>query len=383
MTKKYNPMGTTQIPERKSNLRTIVLITIAFFSISLPSCTKDPVTPDNPSNRETPSAPTNVFAYPDDTKDSITWSSVYSATNYVTKYYVYAAPVSGYKGTIVATITATSATTYSFIHTGLTNGVPYYYYVTALNSAGEGAKSSEVSATPNVPLSKTTSVVILQDLPAICNAAPLRYYDPTNKDWGLNPRAITDTFHLYAASYVIKGIDTTLYGNSDYRFSANPKSTPPNVLLKYSTPKAVLSIPLSEFNKAQAIYWLNSGDAQVPANKVIPGTWDTLPVPIKISGLTDLSKIKSIWVRVPTDYHMAYPASVPVMYEKTFVVSDFLAVNGWAKLDKAKETLYKVNGDFYFIVPVKNQRDVNPSFEIRITYTDGSVVEQMLLYYGQ
>ena len=80
---------------------------------------------------------------------------------------------------------------------------------------------------------------------------------------------------------------------------------------------------------------------------------------------------------------MAYPASVPVMYEKTFVVSDFLAVNGWAKLDKAKETLYKVNGNFYFIVPVKNQRDVNPSFEIRITYTDGSVVEQMLLYYGQ
>ena len=71
------------------------------------------------------------------------------------------------------------------------------------------------------------------------------------------------------------------------------------------------------------------------------------------------------------------------MYEKTFVVSDFLAVNGWAKLDKAKETLYKVNGNFYFIVPVKNQRDVNPSFEIRITYTDGSVVEQMLLYYGQ
>src|SRR5207253_10404245 len=33
----------------------------------------------------------------------------------------------------------------------VTNGVTYYYQVSAVNSPGEGAKSNEASATPNTP----------------------------------------------------------------------------------------------------------------------------------------------------------------------------------------------------------------------------------------
>ena len=41
--------------------------------------------------------------------------------------------------------------TASFIDTGLTNGTTYFYKVSAVNAAGEGAQSSEVSATPTAP----------------------------------------------------------------------------------------------------------------------------------------------------------------------------------------------------------------------------------------
>jgi fibronectin type 3 domain-containing protein len=53
------------------------------------------------------------------------------------------ATVSGGPYTTIATPTATS-----YINTGLTNGTTYYYVVTAANSGGESAPSSEVNATP-------------------------------------------------------------------------------------------------------------------------------------------------------------------------------------------------------------------------------------------
>ncbi|MGO8671232.1 MAG: choice-of-anchor tandem repeat GloVer-containing protein [Capsulimonadaceae bacterium] len=47
---------------------------------------------------------------------------------------------------------ATGLTAPAFTNTGLTNGVTYYYQVTAVNSAGEGARSLEASATPFAPV---------------------------------------------------------------------------------------------------------------------------------------------------------------------------------------------------------------------------------------
>ena len=47
-----------------------------------------------------------------------------------------------------ATIPVGTATTNTFTNTGLANGTTLFYKVTALNAAGEGARSSEVSSTP-------------------------------------------------------------------------------------------------------------------------------------------------------------------------------------------------------------------------------------------
>src|SRR5262249_54040517 len=60
-----------------------------------------------------------------------------------TTYNVKRATVSGGPYTTIASPTSTSYT-----NSGLTNGTPYYYVVSAVNSAGESGNSSQVSATP-------------------------------------------------------------------------------------------------------------------------------------------------------------------------------------------------------------------------------------------
>ena len=53
---------------------------------------------------------------------------------------------------------ATPVTSTSYAVTGLTNGTRYYFEVTALNSAGEGAPSNEAGATPAAPLAAPAGV---------------------------------------------------------------------------------------------------------------------------------------------------------------------------------------------------------------------------------
>jgi cellulose 1,4-beta-cellobiosidase len=88
-----------------------------------------------------PAAPTGVKATAGDTTATITWNAVSGATSY-----------SVYRGTAPgaerATAWKTGITSPTFTNTGLTDGTAYYYKVTAVNAAGESAKSAEVSVTP-------------------------------------------------------------------------------------------------------------------------------------------------------------------------------------------------------------------------------------------
>jgi hypothetical protein len=94
-------------------------------------------TPSAPVNA--PPVPTGLHATPGNAQISLSWTASTGAASYNVKR-------STTTGGPYATISSPAAT--SFTDTGLTNATPYFYVVSALNSAGESANSSEVTATP-------------------------------------------------------------------------------------------------------------------------------------------------------------------------------------------------------------------------------------------
>jgi Tol biopolymer transport system component len=88
-----------------------------------------------------PSASTGVEATASDGQVTISWGAVSGATS----YNIYYSTTSGVTKTTGTKITGVTS---PYTHTGLTNGMTYYYFVTAVNSSGESVESAHVSATP-------------------------------------------------------------------------------------------------------------------------------------------------------------------------------------------------------------------------------------------
>jgi hypothetical protein len=87
-----------------------------------------------------PAAPTGLTATPASQQVSLTWNASSGATSSTVKR----SPSSGSGYVNVATGVAGP----SYTNTGLTNGTPYYYVVTATNASGTSGNSNEASATP-------------------------------------------------------------------------------------------------------------------------------------------------------------------------------------------------------------------------------------------
>ena len=87
-----------------------------------------------------PSAPTGLTATPGDKQVALTWTASAGATSYKVKR---ATTSGGPYPTLVG-----SPLTSALTDAGLTNGTPYYYVVTAVNTAGESGNSNQASATP-------------------------------------------------------------------------------------------------------------------------------------------------------------------------------------------------------------------------------------------
>jgi beta-lactamase superfamily II metal-dependent hydrolase len=98
-----------------------------------------------------PAAPTGLSATPGNNSVALSWNATATATGYNVKR----ATVTGGPYTNVATNIASP----SHNDTTAVNGTTYFYVVSALNASGEGANSSEVSATPAVPAAPPTGVI--------------------------------------------------------------------------------------------------------------------------------------------------------------------------------------------------------------------------------
>ncbi|OLB36242.1 MAG: hypothetical protein AUH11_11915 [Acidobacteria bacterium 13_2_20CM_57_17] len=100
-----------------------------------------------------PSAPTGLTATAANAQVNLTWNASVGATGYYVKR-------STSSGTEVQ-IAAQSATAYS--DNSVSNGITYYYVVSAYNSYGQSANSAEVSGTPVAPPPPAADVTITID----------------------------------------------------------------------------------------------------------------------------------------------------------------------------------------------------------------------------
>ena len=100
-----------------------------------------------------PSAPTNLVATGGNAQVALTWQAPASiGGSQITNYRVYRGTTSGGK-----TLLATLGVVTSYTDTSVTNGVTYYYQVSAVNSVGEGPRSNEATATPSAPAAPPTA----------------------------------------------------------------------------------------------------------------------------------------------------------------------------------------------------------------------------------
>ena len=101
-----------------------------------------------------PAAPV-VTATAGNTTVALAWAAPANNGSPITSYNIYRATTSGQE------LLLTSTSSLSFTDTGRTNGVTYFYKVTAVNGIGEGPLSSEVSATPSAPTGPFPGVPVL------------------------------------------------------------------------------------------------------------------------------------------------------------------------------------------------------------------------------
>ena len=98
-----------------------------------------------------PAAPVNAQLAPGDGKLTLSWDPVANATSYNIYW-------SLHSGVSTASNKITSAE-FPYAHMGLTNNNTYYYRVSAVNSAGESALSTETSAQPRALFSAENKLI--------------------------------------------------------------------------------------------------------------------------------------------------------------------------------------------------------------------------------
>lgn len=139
----------------------IITTILIILAITMYGCgTSNPTTATGGTTSTTPPVtPLNASATAGNTQNTITWSSVSGATSYKI-YFAINSTASTSAQIKTANQLVSSNANSPQAHIGLSNGTPYSYVVTAVNSAGESNPSNVVSATPlaSLPLATPASL---------------------------------------------------------------------------------------------------------------------------------------------------------------------------------------------------------------------------------
>jgi fibronectin type 3 domain-containing protein len=143
------PSGTNSTDTGLANSTTYFYVVSALNSAGESgNSTQASATPAAPT--QPPAVPAGLQATPGNAQVALTWSASAGASS----YHVKRGTTSGGPYTQIVAPAKTN-----FTDTGLTNGTTYFYVVSALNSVGESANSTQASATPvNTPADVTIAV---------------------------------------------------------------------------------------------------------------------------------------------------------------------------------------------------------------------------------
>jgi len=160
-------------------------------------------------------APGNVSATGEDGQVTISWDDINHSG---ATYNIYWATYSGVSKTDYEGVV--SDVTSPYTHTDLTNGITYYYVVTAEDNLGESGESSEVSATPiGMPITTTSFATSVTSISATLNGT-------------VNPNGDSTTYYFEYGTTTSYGSTTTSMdagsGATDVSVSADISSLNPN-----------------------------------------------------------------------------------------------------------------------------------------------------------
>jgi fibronectin type 3 domain-containing protein len=212
-------------------------------------------------SRTVPSAPINVQATYGNANVTLTWEAPATGGAALTSYNIYRGTQSGMESFLINT----GNTNTQYVDTGLTNGVTYYYKVSANNSEGEGALSTETSATPKTVPSAPTNfaldagdeqILLTWNAPITNGGAPITNYRIYRGTLSGQLSLLTTVGNL--SSYVDTGLtnEQTYYycivavnivgdGANSSELSAKPQSVFPTEPLNVQTAYASNQVTLT------------------------------------------------------------------------------------------------------------------------------------------
>jgi len=137
-----------------------------------------------PVNPATLGVPTGLNAAAGDEQVTLTWTAATAATG----YHVKRSTTNSGSYTLIA-----STAMPSYIDAGLTNGVTYYYAVSATNSQGESVDSEQASATPTSSVTSSNTLLFLDTFTVSANSWDVNFeYDAVGRQSGtLGPLTYT------------------------------------------------------------------------------------------------------------------------------------------------------------------------------------------------